>query len=79
MKASVLAATTFKTRKQLSDVIRNEDKVLDDSDSKGLDGDQTRNDLTKVLYSAKNVLNDKKSLLKVFLMSRSLWVPRSRL
>lgn len=75
----MLAATTFKTRKQLSDVIRNEDKVLDDSDSKGLDGDQTRNDLTKVLYSAKNVLNDKKSLLKVFLMSRSLWVPRSRL
>lgn len=75
----MLAATTFKTRKQLSDVIRNEDKVLDDSDSKGPDGDQTRNDLTKVLYSAKNVLNDKKSLLKVFLMSRSLWVPRSRL
>ena len=79
MKADVLVATTFKTRKQLSDVIRNEDKVLDDSDSKGLDGDQTRNDLTKVLYSAKNVLNDKKSLLKVFLMSRSLWMQRSRL
>ena len=36
MKADVLVATTFKTRKQLSDVIRNEDKVLVDSDSKGL-------------------------------------------
>lgn len=62
----MLAVTTPKVYKQLSDAIRNGDKVLADSDGEVLDGDQMRNDLTKALESAQNVLNDKQSVLKAF-------------
>ena len=40
--------------------------MLVDSDGKVPDGDQTRNGLTKALELSKNVLDDKKSVLKVF-------------
>ena len=64
LKADVLAVTTSKAHKLLSDAIGNGDKILADSDGKVPDGDQTRNNLAKALESSKNVLNDKKSVVK---------------
>lgn len=55
-----------KAHKLLSDAIGNGDKILADSDGKVPDGDQTWNDLIKALDSAKNVANDKKSVLTAF-------------
>lgn len=67
LKADVLAVAISKAHKQLSDAIGNGDKVLADSDGKISGGDQTRNNLTKVLDSTKNVFNnDKNSILKTF-------------
>ena len=66
LKGDVLAVTTSQAHKLLSDAIGNGDKVLADSDGKVPDGDQTRNDLAKDLDSAKNILNDKKSVFKAF-------------
>ncbi|MBH9972053.1 hypothetical protein H3S93_07005 [Bifidobacterium sp. W8109] len=66
LKGDVLAVTTSQAQKLLSDAIGNGDKILVDSDGKVPDGDQTRNNLTKALESAKDVLNDKQSVLKVF-------------
>lgn len=66
LKADALAVTTYQAHKQLLEAIGNGDKVLADSDGKVLDGEQTRNDLTKTLDSAKNVFNDKQSVFKIF-------------
>lgn len=66
LKADVLAVTTSQAHKLLSDAIGNGDKVLADSDGKVPDGDQRRNDLAKGLDSAKNILNDKKSVFRAF-------------
>lgn len=66
LKADVLAVTTSQAHKLLSDAIGNGDKVLADSDGKVPDGDQRRNDLAKDLDSAKNILNDKKSVFRAF-------------
>lgn len=66
LKADVLAVTTSQAHKLLSDAIGNGDKVLADSDGKVPDGDQKRNDLAKGLDSAKNILNDKKSVFRAF-------------
>lgn len=65
-KTDVLAVTTPKAHKQLSDAIGNRDKVLTVSDGKVPDGDKTRNDLVETLTSAKNVLNDKMSVPNAF-------------
>ena len=66
LKADALAVTTYQAHKQLLEAIGNGDKVLADSDGKVLDGEQTRNDLTKTLDSVKNVFNDKQSVFKIF-------------
>lgn len=67
-----------KRNKMLSDAIGNGDKVLADADGKVPDGDQTCNDLTKAMDSAKRALQGRKSILKVPLMPRPLLMPRSR-
>ncbi|MBH9972054.1 hypothetical protein H3S93_07010 [Bifidobacterium sp. W8109] len=66
LKRDVLAVTTSKAHKLLSDAIGNGYKALADSEGKVPDGDQTRNDLAKDLDSAKNILNGKKSVFKAF-------------
>lgn len=65
LKANVLAVTTSKTHKLLSDAIGNGDKVLADFDDKVTDGLDAQQ-FDQGLGSVKNVFNDKELLLKVF-------------
>lgn len=79
LKSDVLVVITSKAHKQLSDAVGNEDKVLADFDGKVPEGDQKRNSLTKALESVKKTLQDRKSVLKAFLMPKPIWMSRSRL
>ena len=76
LKANVLTVTTSQAYKLLSDTTGNSGKVLADSDSKMPNGEQTRNDLTKTLDSAKKALQDRKSVSRFSLMPGPLWMPR---
>ena len=74
----MLAVTTSQAQKLLSDAIGNGDKILVDSDGKVPDGDQTRNDLTKALESARMSSMISSRFLRFSLMLRPIWMPRSR-
>lgn len=67
----VLAVITSQAHKQLADAIGNSDKALADFCGKVPDGDRTRDDLAKALDSAKNIFNDKKSVLKAFVDAKA--------
>ena len=71
VRKDVVNVNTSKANKQLSDTIGIGDKTLSDSDGKVPDGDNSRNDLTKSLETAKGILKNKKSLLKNFVDAKS--------
>lgn len=71
VRKDVVNVNTSKANKQLSDTIGVGDKTLSDSDGKIPDGDNSRNDLTKSLETAKGILKNKKSLLKNFVAAKS--------